>query len=232
MIYRLLISSILVLNCASINAMEETIAKGKQLAGTAQVSYETMKGAYEFRIEQLKKKVAELEKNLDQAKPEQEMMTKLDNLEQQLSQLNGSIHALRLNPSTVSVPEKTLMKYYGLVKGIESSAIRATASYQEFIENNSGTYLKDYELLKGNNTSLYSDYLSNPSTIKIFTQHPDFLMLCETIKRLKPRIAQLEIPLEKGDRIFTFIQKGWLLSTIINSFDATLEAVKKQSETK
>ncbi len=225
MVYRLLISSVLVLQCTSMTAMS---ADGKKTVGTARASYETMKEAYEFRIEQLKSKITELEQNQTRAKSEQEMMGKLNNVEQQLSQLTISIQALRPNPpSIVSVPERLLARYYGCVKRAESNAIQATASYKDFIENGSGTYLKDSNELKGSNTALYSDFLSNPLTKKIFTQHPDFLKLCETIKHLKSRIAQLEIPLEKSDRIFTFIQKGYLLSSIINSFDATLEEVKK-----
>lgn len=230
MIYRLLISSILVLYCTSMTGMRAAIKKEKEFEGTQRASYETMKEAYEFRIEQLKKKVAELEQNQAKATSGQETMAKLDNLEQLLAQLNSS--TLRSNPTTVSVPEITLNRYYGCVKETESWAIKACASYQEFIEKNSGTYIKDSDILQTYTTSIYYEYLSKPSTTKIFTQHPDFLKLCEIIKRLKPRIAQLEIPLETGNRILTFMQQGWLLSTTINSFDAMLEEVKKSNETK
>lgn len=155
--------------------------------------------------------------------------------EAQLNYYKDEIETLekKLSAIRLQIPEALLM-FQKSVKSVKEKMSLSYDAYEQLIKSgfssNSDYDEHSSELTKEQNELINN--LKNSDTIRVFIVHSDFVRFCKSIKRTKSKVTALEKALETNNRRNEFSQNSRLLSSIINTFEANLEAVKKQAESK
>jgi len=164
MIYRLLLSGILVFNCTFIIAMRNAIEDHKKLLARLRENCKILESLHEAQLDYYKEKVKTLQKSLaDQTQQIQKM------------------------PEIIILYQQTL-------RSVRKSLLNTARVYKEYLDPESNTSSKDYfeislPYFKQQKEKLLNTYLTDHPLKKIFIVHSDFSKLCKKIEEIRPEIG-------------------------------------------
>lgn len=124
---------------------------------------------------------------------------------------------------------RTALIVYRLYLSPENNSDLDTA--KRLAQENFEKYKKEKTDLTILSNALYSRFLAHQAHAHVLIKHPESMALCYTITKTKAIVEKVESKLDEERRDQLFLD-DLLLSTTINSLNATLEAVKKQAESK